>query len=165
MFRLLLRVVLAVVILGPFIFVSSPESVSPPKAGAPPGAGAGACSPSPSAEASIVASTNATRAARGLSKLRRDDHIGDAARSWSARMARSGAFEHSTLAWRRGRNAGENIAQAPSAGQAYQGLLDSPSHLENIVGRAWRFVGIGAVRCGGPLFVTMNLMAGPGIRA
>jgi uncharacterized protein YkwD len=118
----------------------------------------------PAAESTITAKTNATRASQGLVRLRRDDYIGDAARSWSARMARTGAFEHSTMSWRRGRNAGENIAQAQSAGSAYQGLLDSPSHRENILVRAWRFVGIGAVRCDGTLFVTMNLMAPPGIR-
>lgn len=120
--------------------------------------------PSPADESRITAMTNATRAAQNLGKLRPDDYIGDAARAWSARMARTGIFEHSTLAWRRGRGAGENIAQAPSAVLAYRALLDSPPHRENILGRAWRFVGIGAVRCDGTLFVTMNLMAAPGIR-
>jgi uncharacterized protein YkwD len=150
-----LRAALAAAIIGPA------AAVLPTSAVAAPGCAVDAA---PAAEASITAMTNATRGSRGLVKLRRDDFIGDAARSWSARMGRTGAFEHSTLSWRRGRNAGENIAQAPSAGSAYQGLLDSPPHRENILERAWRFVGIGAVRCDGTLFVTMNLMAPPGIR-
>ena len=150
-----LRTILAAAVVCPA------AALAPTPAGAAPGC---AVEPAPRAEASIIAMTNATRASKGRITLRRDDHIADAARSWSARMARSGIFEHSPLTWRRGRNAAENIAQASSAGAAYKALVDSPPHRENILERGWRFVGIGAVRCDGTLFVAMNLMAAPGIR-
>jgi len=119
----------------------------------------------PDAEAAIATMTNATRAARDLPRLRRDDHIGDAARRWSVRMADTGAFVHSDLGWSRGRRAGENIAYSGTARGAYEAWLDSPPHRRNLLGPRWRFVGIGAAeRCDGVTYFTMNLMAGPPIR-
>jgi uncharacterized protein YkwD len=119
----------------------------------------------PEEEASIIAMTNATRASRDAARVRRDDHIGDAARRWSVRIATTGAFVHSELGWARGRRAGENIAAASTARGAYQAMLDSPPHRRNILRGGWRFVGIGvAVRCDGMRYVTMNLMAPPSIR-
>jgi uncharacterized protein YkwD len=121
--------------------------------------------PSPADEASIVAMTNSTRTSLDAARVRRDDHIADAARRWSVRMANTGAFVHSELGWARGRRAGENIAAASTARAAYRAMLDSPPHRRNILGRGWRFVGIGvAVRCDGMRYVTMNLMAPPSIR-
>jgi uncharacterized protein YkwD len=121
--------------------------------------------PSPDDEAAVVSMTNATRRSRDRARLRRDDSIGDAARRWSVRMARTGALVHSELGWSRGRRAGENIAYAGTARDAYRAMLGSPPHRRNILGRAWRFVGIGVVRrCDGVRYVTMNLMAPPSIR-
>jgi uncharacterized protein YkwD len=151
-----LRAALSAAIVGPI------AALAPQQADAAPGC---PVVPAPDEEASIVAMTNVTRARRDEARLRRDDHIGDAARRWSLRMANTGAFVHSELGWARGRRAGENIAAASTARGAYQAMLNSPPHRRNILRDAWRFVGIGvAVRCDGMRFVTMNLMAAPHIR-
>jgi uncharacterized protein YkwD len=42
--------------------------------------------------------------------------------------------------------AGENLALAPSAAAAHQGLMDSPSHRANILSADYTSVGIAAVR-------------------
>lgn len=61
---------------------------------------------SPADEAAIVTMTDATRRSHAEVRLRRDDHIGDAAPRWSVRMANTGAFVHSKLGWSRARRTG-----------------------------------------------------------
>ncbi len=136
-------------------------------AAALPGAAAGAsdcpASLSPADESSLTAMINQTRAAEGVAKVKRDDVLTTVGRRKSMAMARGAAFAHSTsgkLPWAKGRAAGQNIAMASSAAAAFEAMLESPGHRANILGRSWRFTGVGAaIRCDGMVFFTINLMA------
>jgi uncharacterized protein YkwD len=118
---------------------------------------------SPADESSLTAMINQTRAAEGVAKVKTDEVLITAGRRKSMAMAKGAAFTHSTsgkLPWAKGRAAGQNIAMAPSAAEAFQAMLESPGHRANILGRAWRLTGIGAaIRCDGMVFFTINLMA------
>ena len=49
---------------------------------------------------------------------------------------------------------------ASSAGVAFQAMLASPGHRQNLLTPSWRYTGVGvAARCDGMLFFTINLMA------
>ena len=136
-------------------------------AAALPGAAAGAsdcpASLSPADESSLTAMINQTRAAAGVAKVKRDDVLTTVGRRKSMAMAKGAAFAHSTsgkLPWADGRAAGQNIAMASSAAAAFEAMLESPGHRANILGRSWRFTGVGAaIRCDGMVFFTINLMA------
>ena len=79
------------------------------------------------------------------------DEIRAAGRRWSVRMATRGEFEHSRLGWAGGRPAGENISIAPTARGNVVAQLNSPR--ARLALRR-----LGAARCDGALFVTVNLM-------
>ncbi|HSJ73478.1 MAG TPA: CAP domain-containing protein [Miltoncostaeaceae bacterium] len=136
-------------------------------AAALPGAAAAApacpVAPSPVDEASLTVMINQTRAAQGVAKVKKDQVLMTAGRRKSMAMAKGAAFAHSSggkLPWAKGRAAGQNIAMAPSAAAAFQAMLKSPGHRANILGRSWRFTGVGAaMRCDGMVFFTVNLMA------
>lgn len=119
--------------------------------------------PSPANEVALSAMVNQARAANGVPRVKRDRVLRVAGRRKSMAMARGAAFAHAAsgqLPWANGRAAGQNIAMAPSAGAAFQAMLDSPGHRDNLMSTAWRYGGVGAaVRCDGTLFVTVNLMA------
>jgi uncharacterized protein YkwD len=117
-----------------------------------------AVSPSPGDETAIAGMVNAARASRGLPQVRMHDAIRGAGRRWSMRMATTGRFEHSSLAWAGGRPGGENISMAPTARGNFVAQMNSPPHRRNLLTRAWRLIGVGAARCDGALFVTVNLM-------
>ena len=118
---------------------------------------------SPADESSLTAMINQTRAAEGVATVKRDDVLTTVGRRKSMAMAKGAAFAHSTsgkLPWAKGRAAGQNIAMASSAAAAFQAMLESPGHRANILGRSWRFTGVGAaIRCDGMVFFTINLMA------
>jgi uncharacterized protein YkwD len=132
------------------------------------GAAAPACPAalSPGDETTLTAMINQTRAAQGVAKVKKDRGLISAGRRKSMAMAKGAAFAHSTsgkLPWAKGRAAGQNIAMAPSAGAAYEAMLESPGHRANLLGPAWRYTGIGAaMRCDGMVFFTINLMAPKG---
>ena len=117
-----------------------------------------AVSPSPDDETAIAGMINGARASRALPKVRMHDAIRAAGRRWSVRMARTGEFRHTRLEWTRGRPGGENISVAPTARGSFVAQMNGPPHRRNLLTRAWRFVGVGAARCDGALFVTVNLM-------
>jgi uncharacterized protein YkwD len=118
---------------------------------------------SPEDEAALTAMINRVRAAQRIPKVKSDSVLLAAGRKKSMAMARGGAFAHSAggrLPWAKGRAAGQNIAMAPSAGEAFRAMLASPGHRANLLARPWRFTGVGvASRCDGMLFFTINLMA------
>ncbi len=118
---------------------------------------------SPVNESALTAMINQTRAAEGVAKVKRDRVLLRAGRKKSMAMARGAAFAHSAsgnLPWARGRPAGQNIAMAPSASAAFQAMLASPGHRQNLLSTSWRFTGVGAAtRCDGMVFFTINLMA------
>ena len=84
-----------------------------------------------------------------------------AGRAQSLAMARGARFAHSTaMGWANGRAAVQNIAYAQSTTDAFQAMMASPEHRDNLLGPAWRQTGVGVARnCEGTLYFTINLLA------
>jgi uncharacterized protein YkwD len=111
----------------------------------------------PPAEDKLLERINAARADVGVSPLRMDPVLQDAARQHSRDMYARHYFSHKTpdgkspydrLQDARFRfvAAGENIAFAPDVDQAWTSLIHSPDHRANIVNPDFRCVGIGAYK-------------------
>jgi uncharacterized protein YkwD len=108
-----------------------------------------------SREAALLREINRVRADRGLKPLSLDSALERAARSHSGYMLRTDSFDHGDFAGRlarfqvRASYAGENLAWGNADLGTPQGLvagwLASPPHRENLLGPAYRRVGVGAV--------------------
>jgi uncharacterized protein YkwD/uncharacterized membrane protein required for colicin V production len=114
----------------------------------------------PATELQMLELVNRERAAAGLGALSMDDRLREAARAHSLEMFRLSYFAHESpiagspfdrmqRAGARFTSAGENLAYAPSVEAAHRGLMNSPEHRKNILGPAYRRVGIGVVRGAG----------------
>ena len=129
------------------------------------GAAAPACAPTlaPADEALLTGLINAERKAEHIPKVVTQAELLRLGRKKSMAMARGGAFAHSgSMAWANGRAGAQNIAMAPSATEAFQAMLESPAHRQNMLSKQYRLTGIGAARdCSGQIFFTINLMAPP----
>jgi uncharacterized protein YkwD len=111
--------------------------------------------------ASVVRQINAIRASLGLSRLRVNDQLVDAARAHSLEMASRGYFSHRSadgeMFWQRVRQwyalrphwlAGENLLwRRPRIGgvRVVRLWLASPPHRANLVDPSWRDVGCSVV--------------------
>jgi uncharacterized protein YkwD len=109
------------------------------------------------AEDRMLQRINSARADVGVSPLRMDPVLQDAARQHSRDMYARHYFSHQTpdkkSPYDRLRDArfhfvaaGENIAFAPDPDQAWDSLIHSPDHRSNIVNPDFRCVGIGAFK-------------------
>lgn len=108
-----------------------------------------------SAERSLLAAMNQTRAAHGLAPLRIDPRLERAARGHSRDMLRRGYFAHGNFRGRlvragaRGPAVGENLAWGTGSRATPQGVvaawLASPSHRANLLRPGFRRVGLGRV--------------------
>lgn len=108
------------------------------------------------AETSLLAEINRTRAAHGLVPLRTDWKLQRAARAHSADMIRRGYFGHGAFAQRlkrfgvRAPRTGENLAWAAgsrSEARSVVGMwLRSPSHRANLLRPGFRRIGVAAPR-------------------
>jgi uncharacterized protein YkwD len=114
-------------------------------------------------ESSVVARMNAVRRTHGLRALRMSRRLRTAAVFHSNDMGRRGYFEHDSLTgtpfWRRierfypsrgfsSWTVGENLlwgSDTYDATFAVREWMESPPHRQNLLSRAWREVGIGAV--------------------
>lgn len=116
--------------------------------------------------------TNSARAANGLGALQYDVLSANVARTWSTVMATTGVLAHNpsltlqldtlvTASWTRyGENVGYGLGiDVPALHQAF---MDSSGHRSNILGPFNR-VGVGAVRSGDLLWVTVIFLNGPSI--
>jgi hypothetical protein len=113
---------------------------------------------------------NQARNSAGLPSLYAEQQLTDMARSYSSEMIQYDFFGHvspvsGTLQQRiAARNitgwnlAGENIAKAPSVDIAFQALMNSPSHKENILRREFNCIGIGVVKGESCLYITQEFM-------
>jgi uncharacterized protein YkwD len=115
-------------------------------------------------QAQVLHAINDLRRAKGLGELRLNSALSSTALGHSVSMAQHGFFGHSgwngSPFWQRIKpkyrplpnsnwGVGENLVWAtPSLGaqQAIEMWLASPPHRKNLLSRAWREVGIGAVR-------------------
>ena len=113
--------------------------------------------PDPPGEDRMLMRINQERARVGLSPLRSDPLLQQAARAHSADMYQRRYFSHKTpdgkTPYDRLKDlrfhyvtAGENIAFAPDVDQAWDSLMKSPDHRANILNPDFRCVGIGAVK-------------------
>ncbi len=109
------------------------------------------------AQLAMLADINATRAHAGLPALQIDQRLTEVATEHAVDMVQRHYFDHNspegvdpfqrmrrddvTFSW-----AGENLALATSESQAYNALVHSPHHLENILQPNFGHVGIAAVR-------------------
>ena len=124
--------------------------------------------PRPELEARMLELINKERMARGLRPLAPDPELTAVARKHSADMFARGYFAHDTPEGRspfdRMRQdkvdfiaAGENLALAPTVPVAHSGLMNSPGHRANILGKDFGRVGIGIMEGGmRGLMVTQN---------
>jgi len=111
------------------------------------------------AEEAMLRLVNEERTRRGLVALKMDAKVREVARSHSEDMFRRGYFAHEspegiTPSERLDRAGihyqvmGENLALAPDVELAHKGLMESPSHRENILFLEYRKIGIGAINGG-----------------
>lgn len=124
--------------------------------------------PVPELEVEMLQLLNAERAKNGLSPLEMDSELIAVARQHSHDMLQRGYFAHTTPegitpfdriqgAGIEYRIAGENLAHAPTLSIAHTGLMNSPSHRENILRAEFGRVGIGILDSGSHgLMVTQN---------
>jgi hypothetical protein len=121
-------------------------------------------------EARMIQLVNQARNSAGLPSLYAEQQLTDMARGYSSEMYLYNFFSHvspvsGTLQQRisargiTGWNlAGENIAKAPSVDVAFEALMNSPSHKENILRKEFNCVGIGVVQGGSCLYITQEFM-------
>jgi uncharacterized protein YkwD len=113
-------------------------------------------------ETAVLVEINRTRARAGLPRLRLSKQLGNAAAAHSREMAFGGYFEHASIDglsfWdriarfygaKRTRDwaVGENLLWTTKVEPAgvVAAWLESPSHSANLLTRAWREVGLGAI--------------------
>jgi uncharacterized protein YkwD len=108
---------------------------------------------------------NAERAKAGLSRLKWDDHLADAARAHTQMMVDRGQLSHQfrgepPLPQRAGaagahfNSVAENVAFAGDVASLHQNLMQSPHHRANILSPDSNAIGIGLAEKDGELYVT-----------
>jgi uncharacterized protein YkwD len=124
--------------------------------------------PRPELEARMLELVNKERMEQGLRPLAPDPELTAVARKHSADMFARGYFAHDTPEGRSPFDrmkqdkvdflaAGENLALAPTVPVAHSGLMNSPGHRANILGKDFGRVGIGIMDGGmRGLMVTQN---------
>jgi uncharacterized protein YkwD len=119
-------------------------------------------------EAELVLLTNVERSRAGLPELKTDPHLTAAARAHSEVMAQHRLLAHDVPGEadlsRRVAAAGsrfdfvaENVSvtnEANPAQTAHRGLMSSPPHRANILGRDYNAIGVGVVRRGSEYYIT-----------
>jgi uncharacterized protein YkwD len=116
-----------------------------------------AIQPDPAGEDRMLQHVNQARAQVGLSPLRTDALLQQAAREHSQDMYQRHYFSHRTPDGKSPYDrlhdlrfhyvtAGENLAFAPDVDQAFDSLMKSPDHKANILNPDYRCVGIGAYK-------------------
>ena len=120
------------------------------------------------AENDLLRLANQSREIAGISRLRMDESLRDAARAHARLMVRSQQLEHQlpgelTLLERialvsplRMDRAGENIAYATCAAGANEVLMRSAPHRENLLDRGFNVAGIAAIWSRGKLYVVQD---------
>ena len=108
-------------------------------------------------EESLHRMVNQARGSTGLQELTLAGQPTRKARRHSARMAAEGRIFHTTCLqcdFGRSRRIAENVGMGGSLNQVMQAMMGSPPHQHNILG-SYDQVGLGVVRRGGVLWVTM----------
>lgn len=106
---------------------------------------------------------NYQRKIRDIHRLRWSSSLSLKAERHSQKMARSGYIYHSSClscqfssySWSVG---GENVGVGASMKSLHLAFMDSRPHRRNVLYRHYRYVGIGTVRSGGRMWVTVLFM-------
>jgi uncharacterized protein YkwD len=106
---------------------------------------------------------NHARWDRGIKKLVLSASLSRKAERHSQQMAKRGYIYHSSClscvfndySWSVG---GENVGVGANMRSLHRAFMDSPPHRHNVLYREYRYVGIGAVRSNGRLWVTVLFM-------
>jgi len=124
------------------------------------------------AEAEMIRLVNDLRARVGVTPLVHNAEVGQVARRWSQTMCETGDFKHNPFFSEQyptglGAGAGENIAQHFGVRQAFDALVDSQGHYENMVRAGFTSIGVGvAIGPDGVMWFTQNFSsATTGIQA
>ncbi len=124
------------------------------------------------AERQLVQLLNQERARQGLSSLKVDDRLTQAARAHSPLMAQAKQLSHQMpgepgLSKRlaatklRSNDDAENVAYDYSVPAVHDGWLHSPGHRENMLSPKYNVVGIGVVKSGDVYWVTADFAHRP----
>ena len=126
----------------------------------------------PAAERKLLELANQARVQAGLTPLRTDEGLTEAAREHAAAIAERQQLSHqlpgeaplaqrltasTNLHLERG---GENVATAATVDQIYASLMRSAPHRENVLNPSFNVAGFGVVRNGYLLFVTQDFGEG-----
>jgi uncharacterized protein YkwD len=110
---------------------------------------------------------NAERTKAGLSPLQWNDHLAEAARIHTKKIAAKGELSHqfpgeAGLSERAGKagahfsSVAENVAYAGDVGSLHRGLMNSPHHRANILNPDSNAIGIAFAQRGNELYVTQD---------
>jgi uncharacterized protein YkwD len=111
-----------------------------------------------SKEKAMTKKVNKARSKAGLSKLSLDPELSLVARKNSRRMAKKGELVHTAnlggkvTHWKL---LGENVGYGVSVNQLHSMFMDSEAHKDNILTGSFRHVGVGLVKKGEYLWVTV----------
>jgi uncharacterized protein YkwD len=124
--------------------------------------------PSPSAgvslnaeESRFVELLNAERGRAGLAPLAVHAGVVDVARGWAGELARRGSLAHNpnltaqvgaTTSWVK---IGENVGMGADVDSVHQALMASSPHRRNMLDGAFDLVGVGVVRSGSGIWMSM----------
>lgn len=110
-------------------------------------------------EKGFAAKVNKERGKRGLVKLKLDPQVSKAAKLHTQEMIDKQTLEHTPndVISKRVTNwtvLGENVGVGSSVTSLHKAFMKSPAHKDNILFDEFRYVGIGAKKSGGKLWVT-----------
>lgn len=154
-----------------FAIVASTTLLAATYAVAPARAGSGdnPCWSYRNAEKGFARRINAERAERNLGKLSLDPELSKAARVHTWAMVRNDDLFHTSSDTLRRRVTnwtilGENVGVGGTVASLHEAFMDSPAHRDNVLYSTFRHVGIGALKKGGRMWVTIifEAVADPG---
>ena len=120
------------------------------------------------AEHELLNKANADRARAGLPPLKMDSSMVRAARAHAAAMAAQKHISHqfsgepspsdriATLSTLHLERTGENVAVAPNVEEAYESLMASPPHRDNLLSPKFNVAGFGVFRQGHVLYIAQD---------
>lgn len=122
-------------------------------------AGSG-CWSSRTKEKSFAAKINKARTARGAGSLKLDPELSRVARLHTNEMVKANRLHHTSLTvlGRRVTNwvtLGENVGVGQTVTTLHSAFMDSPSHRDNVLFKAYNHVGVGTKQVGDRLWVTV----------
>ena len=113
-------------------------------------------------EALLLTLTNATRTAAGIPALTLDSALSSVARQWASSMAAAGGISHNTNLknqidsdWSK---VGENVGYGGTVQGIYEALLNSPSHLRNILDPEFERIGVGVVVANNTVWLVQDFL-------